>query len=222
MSGGRLEGLQVLVTGIEPLSSRDVVRDLLAEHAQVTAVHGEDQVLRRLQRDLGLFRTTVGVASVDLFSPSEVRLFEDNLRGLGGLPHMVVCCCEGAECPAALAVSLLQPTLVLHALPATGTRLERALFALRTASLPGLIQQVRRNGDFDLRTRPKLVSIAGHVFSLHRGEAPQEIPAPRREASIADGVARAGRRPSRRHPLPGQFAATSDVARRRQDLRDSK
>ena len=222
MSGGRLEGLQVLVTGIEPLCSRDVVRDLLAERAQVTAAHGEDQVLRRLQRDLGLFRTTVGVASVDLFSPSEVRLFEDNLRGQGGLPHMIVCCCEGAECPAALAASLLQPSLVLHATPATGTRLERALFALRTASLPALIQQVRRNGDFDLHTRPKLVSIAGHVFSLHRGEAPQAVPARRREPSIAEGAGRAVRRPARRRPLPGQFAATSDVAVWRRDLRDSK
>ena len=221
-SGGRLEGLQVLVTGIEPLSSRDVVRDLLAERAQVTAVHAEDQVLRRLQRDLGLFRTTVGIASVDLFSRSEMRLFEDNLRGQGGLPHMIVCCCEDAECPAALAASLLQPSLVLHALPAAGTRLERALFALRTASLPALIQQARRNGGFDLHTRPKLVSIAGHVFGLHRGEPTHDRSPRRREILIADAVARAARRPPRPRPFPGEFAPTSDLAHWRQDLRDSK
>ena len=125
MNGCRLDGLQVLVTGIRALISRDVVHLLVAEKALVTAADRDEGVLTRLQRDLGVYRTTVSVAAIDLFSKPEMRLFAANMQGLGRLPHLIVCCCEGDPCPAALAASLLQPSLVLHALPRPGSGLQR-------------------------------------------------------------------------------------------------
>ncbi len=174
MSGCRLDGLQVLVTGVEALMSRDVVHLLVAEKARVTAADCDEGVLARLQRDLGVYRTTVSTASIDLFSKAEMRLFAANMQGLGLLPHLIVCCCGRAPCPAALAAALLQPSLVLHTEPRAGAGLQRVVAGLNLTSLPDLLERSRRKGRFDPRAWPKRVSIAGHVFCLHRSEGPPE------------------------------------------------
>ena len=155
MSDGRLGGVQVLVTGIRALISRDVVHLLVAEGAQVTAADCDEGVLTRLQRDLGLYRTTANFAPIDLFSASEMRLFAANMQNLGRLPHVVVCCCGGDACPAALAASLLQPSLVLHALPGGETGLRRAVAGMSISSLPDLLERGRRRGVFDPRAWPR-------------------------------------------------------------------
>jgi len=191
MSGGRLDGLQVLVTGIQALISRDVVHLLVVEGALVTAADGDEGVLARLQRDLGLYRTTADVAPIDLFSSSEMRLFAANMQGLGRLPHVIVCCCGGDGCPAALAASLLQPSLVLHALPCSDTGLRRAVAGMSVPSLPDLLERSRRRGMFDSRGWPRRVSIASHVFGLRRGGG-----APER----ASGEQRRRPSPARRAP----------------------
>lgn len=192
MRGGGLEGLQVLVTGIEALISRGVARALVAEKALVTAVDGAPRILERFQRDLGLYRTTANVAAIDLFNASEMRLFAENLQSLGRLPHLVVCCCAGGACPAALAVDVLQPSLVLHALPIGGARLLRAFAAMGVPSLTNLLEPDRRKGVFHTRGGPRRVSISGHLFSLRRGEepsAPASTPPP-----SARPISRAARR----------------------------
>jgi len=174
MSEGRLDGVQVLVTGIRALISRDVVHRLVAEGAQVTAADCDEGVLTRLKRDLGLYRTTADFAPIDLFSASEMHLFAANMQGLGRLPHVVVCCCGGDACPAALAAALLQPSLVLHALPGGAAGLRRAVASISIPSLPDLLERGRRRGVFDPRAWPRRASIASHVFSLHRGDASPE------------------------------------------------
>ena len=212
MSSCRLGGLQVLVTGIRTLISRDVVHLLVAEGAKVTAADGDEGVLTRLQRDLGLYRTTADFAPIDLFSASEMRLFAANMQGLGRLPHLVVCCCGGDACPAALASSLLQPSLVLHALPCADTGLRRAVAGMRVPSLPDLLERGRRRGVFDPRAWPRRASIAGHLFGLHRGVAPPERPPGGRARSPPSG--RAARRGDRRIHAPNQTPPTGPARRR--------
>jgi len=191
MSGCRLDGLQVLVTGIQAPISRDVVHLLVVEGALVTAADGDEGVLTRLQRDLGLYRTTANLAPIDLFSSSEMLLFAANMQGLGRLPHLIVCCCGGDRCPAALAASLLQPSLVLHALPCSDTGLRRAMAGMSVPSLPDLLERSRRRGMFDSRAWPRRVSIASHVFGLRRSGASPER---------ASSEQRRRRRPERRSP----------------------
>src|ERR1700722_7333157 len=99
-SRSRLDHLEVLVVGIEELISRDVIRALVAERAIVTAAARDERSLTHLQRDLGLYRTAVNIAPIDLFSGSEMRLFADNLRGQHKLPHLVVCCSVRNPSPA--------------------------------------------------------------------------------------------------------------------------
>jgi hypothetical protein len=172
MRGGGLEGLQVLVTGIDALISRGVVQALVAEKALVTAVDGDPRILERFQRDIALYRTESNIAAIDLFSGSEMRLFAENLQSLGRLPHLVVCCCDGGGCPAVLAAAALRPSLVLHALAASGGGLLRAFAALGVPNLPNLLEPGRRKGVFDTHGGPRRVAISGHLFSLRRGEAP--------------------------------------------------
>lgn len=193
MSGRRLEGLQVLVTGAWALISRDIVHLLVSEKALVTVADGDEYVLGRLQRDLGVCRTTANTALIDLFSDSEMRLFAANLHCLGKLPHLIVCCCEGDPCPAVLAASLLQPSLLLHALAHGGTGLQRAVANMNLVSLPDLLERARRRGRFDPGAWPGRVSIAGHAFSLRAGEGER--------ARRGSGRSRS-RAPVRRAPQP--------------------
>ncbi|HEY1426951.1 MAG TPA: hypothetical protein VGF50_09795 [Caulobacteraceae bacterium] len=99
MNPPALDKLQVLVTGVEAAIARDVARLVAAEGARVMAADGDVGRLMRLQRDLGLFRTQVETATVDLASPAEVRLWEESLSAFGRLPHVMICCC-GSQPPA--------------------------------------------------------------------------------------------------------------------------
>lgn len=170
----RLKGVQVLLTGAGAPITCDVVRLLAKEEALVTAADESAPVLARLQRDLGLYRTSVKTAHVDLLSYTEMRLFADNLQGLGVLPHLIICCCDGKDCPAGLAASLLQPSLFVHALPIARWRLLRIVDAFSIPSLPQLLDQRRLRGMLPLRGRSRRVSIAGHPFSVDRCAHPPE------------------------------------------------
>ncbi|MDB5431141.1 MAG: hypothetical protein JWP35_2257 [Caulobacter sp.] len=182
----RLRGVQVLLTGAGAPITCDVVRLLATEDALVTAADENAAVLARLQRDLGLYRTTVKTALVDLQNLTEMRLFADNLQGLGLLPHLIICCCDGKNCPADLAASLLQPSLFVHALPIARWRLLRLVDAMSIPSLPQLLDQRRLRGMPLLRDRSVRVSIAGHPFSVDRCTHPPEptldAPGPRQAA----------------------------------------
>jgi NAD(P)-dependent dehydrogenase (short-subunit alcohol dehydrogenase family) len=167
---GRLDDLEILVVGIEDLISRDVVRALVAERAIVTAAASNEETLAQLQRDLELYRTRVNIAPIDLFSSAEMRLFADNLRSRRKLPHLVVCCHARNPRPTALALSFLQPSLVLDALPIATTRLGRALATLTIPTLPDLLERTRRRGLFSPDMGPQRVSIADYAFTLRRWE----------------------------------------------------
>jgi len=185
-SRSRLDHLEVLVVGVEELISRDVVRALVADGAIVTAAARDERSLAHLQRDLGLYRTAVNIAAIDLFSSSEMGLFADNLRGQHRLPHLVVCCSLRNPSPAALALSLLQPSLVLDVMPAPATRLGRAVATLNIPSLPALLDRPWRHGLFGPDRNPQRVLIASHLFALRRWEPASERAPPRRSPIIAD------------------------------------
>lgn len=93
-----LEKLQVLVTGVDAAIARDVARLVASEGASVIAADRDKAKLSRLERDLGLFRTRIDTAAVDLASQAEVRLWEASLAGFGRLPHLMICCC-GSPAP---------------------------------------------------------------------------------------------------------------------------
>jgi hypothetical protein len=170
MSRNRLDGLQVLVVGVEALISREVVRELVAEGARVTAAADDRVALSRLQRDLGLYRTTVSLAPIDLTSRAEMHAFADTLQRQERMPHMVVCCCGGEGCPAGLAVALLAPSLMLHVLPLPGSRLGRAVASLHIPTLPALVGRAQGGGLFDPGPGPQRALIGGQVFDFHRDE----------------------------------------------------
>lgn len=172
MSRSRLDGLKVLIVGIEALISRDVVRSLVADGAHATAA-SDARAVSSLQRDLGVYRTTVAAAPLELSSPSEMRLFAENLKGLGALPHLIVCCCQngrqGEACPTSLAAPWLEPTLVLHAEPRPRSWLAHAAARLSAPSLPAALE---RRGLFNPAAGPRPVRIGPHLFVLSRWEPP--------------------------------------------------
>lgn len=181
----RLDRLEVLVVGIDELISRDVIRALVAERAIVTAAACDEHSLAHLQRDLGLYRTATNVAAIDLFSASEMRLFADNLRGQQRLPHLIVSCSASIPSPATLALSILQPSLVLEALAQPATRLGRAVASLNIPTLPALLDRAWRHGLFGPNRGPQRVQIASQVFALRRREAPSGRAAAPRSSAIA-------------------------------------
>jgi NAD(P)-dependent dehydrogenase (short-subunit alcohol dehydrogenase family) len=193
VSADRLHGLRILVLGVDAPISRDVVRAIVAEGALVTAAAADERVLARLQRDLGVYRTTADIACIDLASPSEMRLFAINLEGLGKLPHLIVCCCAAAACPMPLASARLQPSFDLHVLPRVQARLGRALASLVAPPLPLLLERAERRGLFDVDAGPRRVMIAGHVFGFCRWVAPTARPPAPRSPASADQSARAPR-----------------------------
>src|SRR5215469_14126637 len=93
MNAPVLEKLQVVVTGVDAAIARDVTRLIADDGAAVIAADRDPARLARLERDLGLYRTRVEIAPVDLGSQAEVRLWEASLAGFGRLPHVMICCC---------------------------------------------------------------------------------------------------------------------------------
>jgi hypothetical protein len=168
MTAPALEKLQVLVTGVDTVVARDVVRLLVEEGANVMAADRDGAKLARLDRDVGLYRSRLETATVDLDNLGKVREWEARLRNLGRAPQLIVCCCGApacpspsarrarpagpardvalgehrvAGCPAAAAVLALQPTMFMHAEPLRRTVFDRAISVLRHPTLRGLIER---------------------------------------------------------------------------------
>jgi len=202
MTNAFLHRLQVVVTGVDAAIARDVARLAAAEGASVLAADRDAAKLSRLQRDLGLYRTQIETAPVDLASPAEVRLWEQSLRALGRLPHVLICCCSSPEsaaapsgrkrpagpgqdvglsearrrrCPADIAARTLQPTLFLHAEATRRSAFDRAIAVLRHPTLRGLLERAPGRGPFSPDRVIPYVRIADQIYSLRRlvgGEAP--------------------------------------------------
>jgi hypothetical protein len=194
MSLQAFEKLQVLVTGVDAAIARDVVRVIVCEGASVIAADKDAAKLARLDRDLGLFRTPVETAQIDLSSPAEMRLWEASLSGSGRLPHLMICCCGGAggpagrkgagqvaqpsdvalsehrrpNCPGLLAERLLQPALFLHAEPLRQSVFDRALAVIRHPTLRGVLARTPGRGVFNPAGLVPYVRIASHVYSMRR------------------------------------------------------
>ena len=98
MNGAFLQKLQVMVIGVDTAVAREVVRLIVAEGASVIAADRDAAKLARLDRDVGLYRTRVETAVIDLASIGEVKLWEGSLRALGRLPHLMICCCGTPPC----------------------------------------------------------------------------------------------------------------------------
>lgn len=189
------EKLQVLVTGVDAAIARDVVQLIVCEGASVTAADNDAAKLARLDRDLGLFRTTVETAQIDLANASEMRFWEASLSGLGRLPHVMICCCacaaqrrsrkrgatkdaqltdvalsehRGRNCPGLVAARVLQPALFLHAEPLRQSALDRALAAIRHPTLREVLARAPGRGVFSPDGRVPYVRIASHVYSIRR------------------------------------------------------
>ena len=196
MNAPVLEKLQVVVTGVDAAIARDVARLVVAEGANVIAADRDPARLARLERDLGLYRTRVETAPVDLGSQAEVRLWEESLAAFGRLPHVMICCCgspapatnpprargargrqpddvtlsEGRRprCPATIAERVLQPTLFLHAEPARRSVFDRALAVLRHPTLRGLLERAPGRSVFSPEQQVPYVRIASQLYSLRR------------------------------------------------------
>lgn len=185
MGAVALEGLNVLVTGAEASLSRDVVRVFSDLGAAVMAADTDTRRLTRLERDVALYRALVETAPINLASSSELRLFEDNLRLLGKLPHVMICCCpghkpgrqatgrqEGAKghtgCVGRLAAQVLQPSLFLHLEPNRSGAIGRALSGLTCPTLLSVLERKPGRGIFNPEASTPFVRIASHIFSLHR------------------------------------------------------
>jgi NAD(P)-dependent dehydrogenase (short-subunit alcohol dehydrogenase family) len=93
MTAPVLEKMHVLVTGVDAWVARDVARLVAGEGASVIAADRDGAKLSRLERDLGLFRTRIETAAVELGSQTEVRLWNESLAAFGRLPHLMICCC---------------------------------------------------------------------------------------------------------------------------------
>jgi NAD(P)-dependent dehydrogenase (short-subunit alcohol dehydrogenase family) len=195
MSAPILDKLQVLVTGVDAAVARDVARLIAAEGSNVVAADRDPARLARLQRDLGLYRTRIETAQVDLASQAEVRLWGESLGVLGRLPHVMICCCGSPaphapptarkrvadpaadvalsearrhRCPAIIAERLLQPTLFLHAEPTRRSVFDRALAVLRHPTLRGLLERAPGQGVFNAERAIPYVRIASRVYSVRR------------------------------------------------------
>ncbi len=198
MNAPVLEQLQVVVTGVDAAIARDVARLVVAEGASVIAADRDPARLARLERDLGLYRTRVETAPVDLGSQAEVRLWEASLAAFGRLPHVMICCCgspapatatsaprakaargrqpddvtlsEGRRprCPATIAERVLQPTLFLHAEPTRRSVFDRALAVLRHPTLRGLLERAPGRSVFSPEQQVPYVRIASQLYSLRR------------------------------------------------------
>ena len=196
MHGAFLDKLHVLVTGVDAAIARDVVRLLVAEGASVIAADKDAGKLARLDRDVGLYRTRVETAAVDLANAGEVKLWEASLRAFGRLPHLMICCCGSPACradptppgrrprgsvddvalseqkvrgcSAQVAQQVLAPTLFLHAEPLRRSAFNRALSALRHPTLRGVLDRAPGRGVFNPEAAIPYVRIASHLYSMRR------------------------------------------------------
>lgn len=165
-----LENLCVLITGVEASLSRDVARQFSVLGATVTAVDLDVRRLSRLHRDVSLYRAKLETAPINLTSASELRSFEDHLRLVGRLPHVLICCCSnpGRECVGALAVQILQPSLFLHAEPTGRGVVGRAIANLKHPTLLSVLGREPGRGLFSPHVTTPFVRIASHTYSLRR------------------------------------------------------
>jgi len=195
MSAQAFEQLQVLMTGVDAAIARDVVRLIVAEGGHVVAADKEAARLARLERDLGLYRTSIETAQIDLGNQAEVRLWEASLGALGRLPHLMICCCgsrakqpsrptrphqmihpedvslsehRARDCPALIAERVLRPALFLHAEPMRRTAFDRALAVVRHPTLHGVLARAPGRGVFNPASLIPYVRIASHVYSMRR------------------------------------------------------
>jgi NAD(P)-dependent dehydrogenase (short-subunit alcohol dehydrogenase family) len=168
MTAPVLERLHVLVTGVGAAIARDVVRLVVSEGATVVAADPDTGKLARLYHDVGLCRTRVETASIDLASESQLRTWEMSLSAHGRTPQLMVCCCgspasppavgkgarrpsrpadislgahPGRHCPGRIAQRVLQPTIFLHAEPLRRSVFDRAVAVLRHPTLLGVLER---------------------------------------------------------------------------------
>jgi len=193
MSPQAFEKLQVLITGVDAAIARDVVRLIGGDGGSVVAADKDAAKLARLDRDLGLFRTPVETAQIDLANHAEIRLWEASLRGSGRLPHLMICCCAGGaaasqtklrqvaslsdialsehpvrDCPGHIAERVLKPALFLHAQPLRQSVFNRALAVIRHPTLRGVLAHGPGRGVFHPAGLIPYVRIASHVYSVRR------------------------------------------------------
>ena len=167
------ERLQVLMTGVESASARDVARLIVSEGAGVIAMHAQADALACLERDLRRQGVPIETAQVDLGNPAEVRVWQ---ASLSRRPKLIVCCCgaiaertsrctghrmqllpndvslsghSAACCPARAAVLVLWPTLFLHAEFLRPATFDRTLAVVRHPTLLGVLARANRNGFSD-------------------------------------------------------------------------
>lgn len=177
-----IEGLRVTVFGLRNHVSRDAVRDLVRQKANVT-VAGKPGEVELLRRDLELLKTKVNLAPLDTISMPEIQLMTDSLRALGKLPHVVVCCCSGGDCTASVVVPVMQPTLSLHLAGngAAGSGRSRPAFAART-----LASLLNDPGLFDPARTLSRVRLGRRLFDVSRRDAIFDSRASRRQLGGAD------------------------------------
>jgi NAD(P)-dependent dehydrogenase (short-subunit alcohol dehydrogenase family) len=222
VNGAFLDKLQVLVTGVDAAIARDIVRLAVSGGASVIAADGDAAKLGRLDRDVGLYRTRVETAHVNLASLAEVKLWEGSLRAFGRLPHLLICCCnspacpaepakpsvrrgravaaadvalsewKGLDCPAQLANRVLQPTLFLHAEPLRRSAFNRAISVLRHPTLRGVLDRAPGHGVFNPETAIPYGRIASRLYSVRRQIDSES--APQGRIRLTPPPARAARR----------------------------
>jgi NAD(P)-dependent dehydrogenase (short-subunit alcohol dehydrogenase family) len=195
MPASAFEKLQVLVTGVEATVARDVARLIVSEGGSVIAADRDAAKLARLDRDLGLYRTPIETAHIDLSNKAELRLWGESLSAFGRLPHLMICCCGAASdplsrgngsaqaaqlsdvalgerkqrnCPGLVAQSVLQPTLFLHAEPLRRSAFDRALAVIRHPTLRGVLGRAPGRGVFNPAGLIPYVRIASHLYSIRR------------------------------------------------------
>jgi hypothetical protein len=195
MSAQAFEQLQVLMTGVDAAIARDVARLIVAEGGRVVAADKEAAKLTRLERDLGLYRTSIETAQIDLGNQADVRLWEASLGAARRLPHLMICCCgspaeqlsrpksprqitqlhdvslgehRARNCPALIAERVLQPALFLHAEPMRRTAFDRALAVVRHPTLRGVLARAPGRSVFNPASLIPYVRIASHVYSMRR------------------------------------------------------
>ncbi|HEX7758710.1 MAG TPA: hypothetical protein VF459_04360 [Caulobacteraceae bacterium] len=190
MGAFALESLNVLITGVEASLSRDVVRLFTTQGASVMAADNDMGKLARLERDVSLYRSRVEVAPINTGSVSEMRLFEENLRLLGKLPHLMICCCAAhgpvhsvrsrpagmgevsakpkPVCAGAVAAQILQPSLFLHVEPHRQGVFGKTISALAHPTLLAVLERKPGRGIFNPDAFVPYVRIASHLYSLQR------------------------------------------------------
>jgi len=177
-----LEGLRVTVFGLRDHISRDTVHYLVRKRAIVT-VAGQACEVELLRRDLELLNTQVSLAPLDIIDEAEVRLVTDSLRALGKLPHVIVCCCAGGDCPIPIVGPVMQPSLVLH-LAANGLmEPRRGRPALAARTLAALLND---SGLFDPARALAKVRLGLRLFDVSRRDAVPDGRTLRHQLGAAD------------------------------------